>query len=128
MSSLALRRKVAQMERRRSTRLVVEIPVAFKTVSGSRPCQMANISDHGAKLEMPDPPVEGVSGWLVLDGSEIYSKVIWSGDSACGIEFERTLGDYTLKQIVGAQNREAPTANAGRIQAGRKRSGLVSKG
>ena len=33
----------------------------------------------------------------------------------CGIEFERTLGDYTLKQIVGAQNREAPTANAGRI-------------
>lgn len=127
MSSLALRRKVAQMERRRSSRLLVEIPVSFRTVSGTRECQMANISDNGAQLEMADPPVEGMAGWLVLDGAEIYSRVIWSGETTCGIEFEKTLGDYTLKQMVGTQNQEAPTANTGRIQAGRKRSGLVSR-
>ena len=127
MSSLALHRKVAQMERRRTSRPVVDIPVLFKTISGEQECQMANISDHGAKLEMPDPPVEGVCGFLVLDGEEIYCKVIWSGEGICGIEFEKTLGDYSLKQIVGAQNSEAPTANTGRIPAGRKRSGLVSR-
>jgi len=127
MSSLALRRKVAQMERRRSSRLLVEIPVSFRTVTGERACQMANISDNGAQLEMADPPVEGMAGWLVLDGAEIYSRVIWSGETKCGIEFEKTLGDYTLKQMVGTQNQEAPTANTDRIQAGRKRSGLVSR-
>ena len=127
MSSLAIRQKMAQKERRRSSRLMVEIPVGFRTVSGTRECQMANISDNGAKLELYDPPAEGVSGWLVLDGAEIYSRVVWSGETACGIEFERTLGDYTLRQIVGAKNSEAPTANTGRIQAGRKRSGLISR-
>lgn len=128
MSSLALRQKAMQMEQRRSSRLVVEIPVGFKTVSGIRECQMANISDHGAKLDLADPPREGVSGWLMLDGSEIYCTVIWSGDRSCGIEFERTLGDQTLMRIAGKQDRQGPAANFGRIQQGRKRSGLVCRG
>ncbi|WP_299193478.1 PilZ domain-containing protein [uncultured Erythrobacter sp.] len=129
MSSLAIRQQAVQSERRRSSRLVAEIPVGLRTVSGLRECRMANISDEGAKLELADPPAEGVSGWLVLDGTEIYCKIIWSNESACGIEFERSLGDYTLKQIVGTQDLPTgPAANRGNIQAGRKRSGLVSRG
>ena len=127
MSSLALRRKVEQMERRRTTRRLVEIAVAFRTASATIACEMTNISDNGAQLQMPDPPVEGVTGWLILDGAEIGARVVWSGETSCGIEFEQTIGEFTLKQMVGSNAQEAPTANASRIQAGRKRSGLVSR-
>ena len=128
MSSLASRQHAVQSDRRRSSRLVAEIPVGLRTVSGLRECRMANISDNGARLELSDPPAQGVSGWLVLEGTEIYCRIVWSSESACGIEFEHTLGDYTLKQITGtASGPVGPTANTGKIPAGRKRSGLVSR-
>lgn len=127
MNNLAFRQNTDQIERRRAIRVTVEIPVGFKTVSGTRACHMANISDSGAKLELADPPAEGVSGWLILTDVEIYCRVIWSGDNACGVEFERSVGGSTLKQIIGPQERGGPVVNTGRIQAGRKRSGLVSR-
>jgi hypothetical protein len=126
MNNLAIRQNADQIERRRTIRVMVEIPVGFKTVSGVRECNVANISDNGARLEMLDPPAEGVSGWLILHDAEIYCRVIWADQRGCGVEFERNLGDYTLRQIASGQERDGPIVNKGRIQAGRKRSGLVS--
>ncbi len=128
MSSLAMRQQAAQIERRHSGRMLIEIPVGFKTVSGLRECQMANISDSGAMLEMERPPVKGVSGWLILGDDEIYSTVIWTNEKSCGIEFERALGSHTLNEIVSGKTREVgPAANRGNIQMGRKRSSLVMR-
>ncbi|MFL0356059.1 PilZ domain-containing protein [Erythrobacter sp. GH1-10] len=127
MSSLALRQQAAQADRRRSGRFSVEIPAALRTVSGTRECRMANISDGGAMLELPSPPPEGVCGCLVLGKEEIYCRVVWASETSCGIEFERAIGGEKLAEIAGEQvQRTGPIANVGRIQMGRKRSGLVT--
>lgn len=127
MSSLASRQQVVQTERRRSSRLLVEIPVGFRTVSGLRECSLSNISDAGAMLETEHPPAQGTGGWLVMGEDEVYCTVVWSSDATCGIEFERGLASAQLDQIVGEQARElGPAANRGNIQMGRKRSSLVS--
>ena len=130
MSFLEARRRAAQVERRRSARLTIDIPVTFRTISGDRECRMANISDSGAKLETEAPPRTGVSGWLVMGTQEIYCSVIWANDNACGVEFERSIAQDTLIAITGNQvQQNAPVANAGNIQMGRRRGGrLVSSG
>lgn len=129
MSFLEARRQAAQQERRRSARFTIDIPVTLRTISGNRECRMANISDNGAKLETDTPPREGVSGWLIMGGEEIYCTVIWSKDGACGIEFERSLSEDKLVEIAGEQVTETvPVANRGNIQMGRKRGSLLGKG
>lgn len=126
MSLFEARMKAAQAERRRSARFTVDIPVILRTVSGDRPCQMSNISDNGAKLELPNPPRQGVSGWLIMGAQELYCTVMWSRERDCGVEFERSLPPASLIEIAGDQARAAgPVANAGNIQMGRKRSGLL---
>lgn len=129
MSFLEARQKAAQMERRRTARFTIDIPVILRTISGDRHCHMANISDNGAKLETPEPPPQGVSGWLIMGKQEIYCTVIWANDSACGIEFERAIGEQTLVEIAGDQVKEAgPVAQAMNIPMGRKRSGRLVAG
>lgn len=126
MSSLAMRQQTAQIDRRRTGRMLIEIPVGFKTVSGLRECQMANISDTGAMLELERPPLRGISGWLVIGEDELYCTVVWTNEKSCGIEFERALGSHTLNTIVSGKTREVgPAANRCNIQMGRKRSSLV---
>ncbi len=127
MSFLETRQQAAQTDQRRSGRFAVQIPAIFRTISGDRECRMANISDNGAKLETASPPAQGVSGMLILGEQEVYCTVIWSNDGACGIEFERNIGEDALVEIAGEQVRNAgPVANAGNIQMGRKRGRLVT--
>lgn len=129
MSSLAIRQQIAKAEQRRAPRFPVKIPVTLRTVSGNRKCRIANISDLGAKLEMPDPPGEGISACIICGSDEIYCRIIWSDENACGVEFERALGEARLIEMVGEQSEpNGPVANVGNIQMGRKRGQLVSGG
>lgn len=126
MSFLESRHKATQTERRRSARFTIDTPVILRTVTGDRMCRMENISDNGAKLETDNAPNEGVSGWLVLGEEEIYCKVIWTDANSCGIEFDRAIGENRLLAIAGAKAKPGkPIANAGNIQMGRKRGGLL---
>ena len=128
MSFLEARQKSVRTDQRRSARFVVAIPVVFRTASGDRQCHMSNISDAGAKLETETPPTKGVSGILLLGDEEVFCKVIWSNDTACGVEFERKVKEATLFHIAGEQARKSgPVASCGKIQMGRKRSALVSR-
>ena len=126
MSSLANRQDLAQQERRKTGRMLIDIPVRLRTVSSTRECRMANISDAGAQLEIEEPPAPGVSGWLILGEDEIYCKVIWSNLNTCGIEFENELGPSALDAMIGSKRRETgPIANTGKIAMGRKRAALL---
>lgn len=128
MSSLAIRQQIAKAEQRRVPRFTVEIPVTLRTVSGNRACRIANISDLGAKLELADPPASGISACIICGQDEIYCRVIWSEDGACGVEFERALGEAKLTAMAGKQTEQSgPVANFGNIQMGRKRGQLVSR-
>lgn len=128
MSSLVLRQQAAASERRRTGRLLVDIPVALRTVTGLRECKITNISDSGARLEMETPPAPGVSGWLVMGEDEIYCTSIWYAEGACGIEFEHTLRPGMFAKLAGEKLKDAgPIANRGNIQMGRRRSSLVTR-
>ncbi|AWW75306.1 hypothetical protein CD351_12785 [Erythrobacter sp. KY5] len=128
MSSLANRQQAAEIERRRAGRMLVEIPVGLRTVSGVRDCKIANISDAGAKLELDDPPPMGVTGWLVMGEDEVYCTVVWTNETACGVEFEFVLRPGMMARLAGERAKEVgPAADRGNIQMGRKRSALVSR-
>ncbi len=127
MSSLAARQLLAKADQRRVPRFAVDIPVTLRTVSGNRECQMANISVLGAMLELASPPCEGISVCIICSGNELYGRVVWSNDGACGVEFERVLAEHKLTEIAGEQSDDTgPVANVGNIQMGRKRGRLVS--
>ena len=129
MSSLAIRKQILKAEKRRVPRFTVEIPVTLRTVGGNRECRMANISDLGAMLELPEPPAEGICAYLIFGDDEIYCRVLWSNETSCGVEFERALGERKLNEIAGDQiDKTGPVANFGNIQMGRKRGRLVSGG
>lgn len=127
MSFVEARQPDVQSDQRRSGRLVVAIPVEFRTASGTRQCDMSNISDKGAKLETSSPPPVGVSGMLNLGDEDIYCTVIWSNEKACGVEFEHKVQEGTLSNMpVEEARKSGPVASCNNIKMGRKRSALVS--
>jgi hypothetical protein len=129
MSDHATRSHAVQAERRRTRRFPVEIPVALRTINGTRQCRLGNVSDAGANLELENPPAVGVCGWLVMSDEEVYCRVVWSNEASCGIAFERALPIATLEGIVGAKlPAHGPLINHGNIPMGRKRAGLVPRG
>lgn len=126
MSSLSIRQEAAQTDRRRSARFPTEVSVILRTVLGNRKCRISNISDDGAMLETESPPPEGIAACLLMGEDEIFGTIKWSKDGACGIQFERAIGENKLVEIAGEQvQRTGPVANVGNIQPGRKRGRLV---
>jgi len=128
MSSLDYRQQVAQSDRRSNARFTTEIPIKLRTVLGNREGRISNISDRGAMIETASPPPERIAACLVLGDEEIFCTVVWSGETSCGVEFDRPLGDAMLNDIAGEEIvRRGPAANVGKIQPGRKRGRLVSR-
>ncbi|EAQ27584.1 malate synthase [Erythrobacter sp. NAP1] len=128
MNSLANNQQVVEIERRRTSRTLVDVPIGLRTVSGVRECRITNISDAGAKLELENPPPEGVTGWLVMGEDEVYCTIAWSSEGTCGVEFEFVLRPGMMTRLAGERAKEVgPAADRGNIQMGRKRSALVSR-
>ncbi|MEE4538834.1 MAG: PilZ domain-containing protein [Erythrobacter sp.] len=129
MSSFTNRNAVLHADRRRNARFTLDVPVVLRTVACTRECRIVNISDLGARLDTASPPCEGASAWLVIGEDEFYCTIAWSEGSACGVKFERGLGEEKLIAITGTQLKdEGPVAQVGNIKAGRKRGALVSGG
>ncbi|MGB3712250.1 MAG: PilZ domain-containing protein [Erythrobacter sp.] len=132
MSSLAFRQQALQADRRRNARFTTEIPVTLQTVLGNRQGRISNISDRGAMIEVSSPPPENIAACLILGEEELFCTVVWSNEDACGVEFDRAIGDAKLAEIAGEeleqQRERGPVANVGNIQPGRKRGRLVAGG
>lgn len=129
MSSLALRQQLAQSDRRRNARFSTEIPVVLQTVLGQGEGRISNISGEGAMVELTSPPPANIAACLVLADDELFCTVVWSEETACGVKFDRPIGEAKLAQIAGEelqQRERGPVANVGNIQPGRKRGRLVS--
>ena len=120
------RQNTAPKERRRSERYPIDRAASFRTISGVRQGRLENISEDGAKLVIAQPPKEGISGMLGIDGQEYFCAVIWVNTDACGLEFERSLPLKTILDLTGAEdNSGAHIARTGNIPLGRKRSGRL---
>ena len=120
-----------QIERRRSTRMLIEIPVTLATASDLHKCHMTNISDAGAMLETPAPPNPGTPARLVMGDDVVQCQVVWARQQMCGIKFDHSLGADKLGSITSetgkAQSKAGGTAPSnGHSPYGRKRASLVA--
>ncbi|MEZ5679700.1 MAG: PilZ domain-containing protein [Erythrobacter sp.] len=114
---------VAQPERRAARRYAVDCPARLKMLGGDRMGRLSDLSEAGARLDTPNPPVEGVSGLLEWCGHEHFCKVVWVNDNSCGLIFERPIPLAIVEetsQTVDAPS--GPVANFGNIPLGQKRS------
>ena len=114
---------VAQPERRAARRYAVDCPARLKMLGGDRLGRLSDLSEAGARLDTPNPPVEGVSGLLEWGGHEHFCKVVWVNDNSCGLVFERPIPLAIVEQA--SQTVDAPSgpvANFGKIPLGQKRS------
>lgn len=114
---------IAQPERRASRRYAVDCPARLKMLGGDRIGRLSDLSEAGARLDTPNPPIEGVSGLLEWADQEHFCKVVWVNDNSCGLIFERPISLSVVEQA--SQTVEAPSgpvANFGNIPLGQKRS------
>ncbi|MEM7780639.1 MAG: PilZ domain-containing protein [Pseudomonadota bacterium] len=89
-----------QIERRSTTRMLVEIQVTLATDKDLHVCHMTNISDEGAMLETPSPPVSGTRARLVMGDDVVQCEVVWRRQQMCGVKFHQTLGTTMLGSIT----------------------------
>lgn len=114
---------VAQQERRAVRRYAVDCPARLKMLGGDRVGRLSDLSEAGARLDTPNPPIEGVSGLLEWADQEHFCKVVWANDNSCGLVFERPVSIAIVEQA--SQTVDAPSgpvANFGNIPLGQKRS------
>ena len=135
-----------QIERRRATRMLIEIPVKLECAGMVHTCHMTNISDTGARLETPTPPATGNSAFLVMSEDRIACQIVWMRQQSFGIHFDRNLGEARLDTITAASptvTEEADPPNTPEPPAtcapatnhaapsngfGRKRAALIARG
>lgn len=107
-------------------RISFDCPACFRTISGDREARLANLSEQGAKVLIASPPRDGMSGWLIFAGHELFCKVIWASSDSCGVEFERPLSQQAFFLLAGLEAAASgPVARTGNIPLGRKRSSLL---
>ena len=134
-----------QIERRRATRLLIEIPVMLECAGIVHTCHMTNISDTGARLETPTPPVQNSPAFLVMGEERIACQIVWVRQQSCGIHFDHNLGQTRLDIITSASPTVTPEADplctpapstnhtpasqnaAPFARFGRKRAGLIAR-
>lgn len=129
MSQYQARITAANIERRQTMRISFDCPARFRTISGDREARLANLSEQGAKILIDSPPRDGMSGWLIFAGHELFCTVVWANSDACGVAFERPLSQQAFVLLAGLEAAASgPVARTGNIPLGRKRSGLLVAG
>lgn len=109
-------------ERRTAARTLVDCPARLLMPSGYRYGQLANISELGARMELTLPPARGVTVLLQWGAHEVFCKVAWVQDKACGLAFESPLPAHVMEDITGETAPPAgPVAKHGNIPLGMKR-------
>jgi hypothetical protein len=97
----------AELDRRRTPRVVCNVPLVLSLDSHSLPVRSAVINAHGALVLCPEPIPEGTSIALFNEktGERAEASVVWSGVVTL------SLSSHTLFQFkIGVEFRE-PAAN-----------------
>jgi PilZ domain len=118
-------------ERRTSPRIRLDVQAQIRLTTGSRPAQLVDLSQSGARLDLANPPAQGSIVLLAWHGQEHFCKVMWTAEGACGVQFERLLPLpivlATTGQDLGVAPAPAPSvANHANIPLGRKRARIGS--
>ena len=110
-------------ERRISKRVRVDCPAVFALPRGERLGRLADLSEHGARLELDRPPAIGALGILVIGEVQTPGKVLWVGEAACGLAFEKAIPAEFVAQLAAERiTNSGPAADFGNIPLAQKRS------
>jgi hypothetical protein len=116
------------IERRVSGRARADCEARLQTPGGDWRGRLWDLSETGARVQVANPPAEGVLALLKWNASEVFCRVVWSADDMCGVVFERPLAGSVVAETVGHEVAvdRGPAASVGSIPVGQRRSRLRS--
>lgn len=117
-------RSLTVPDQRASARVKIAIEARLRLTIGDRPGRLVDLSETGARFSLPNPPPEGAPAILLWFTHEVFCKVIWTAQDACGLKFDRPLGQEIVLEAIGQDLdlTAASAANRNNIPMGRKRS------
>lgn len=69
------------------------------SIEKSRSVLVADLSAGGAMLHGRDLPQEGSEVLVAVGSEDSFATIIWRGEDACGIEFDRPLGEDQIVRL-----------------------------
>ena len=115
------------IERRNVGRARTDCPARLRTPGGDWHGRLWDLSESGARVQVVNPPAEGVTCLIRWAGNELFCRVVWAADDMCGVLFERPISRAVVLETLGEPEPEAPSgpaASVGNIPIGRRRSQL----
>jgi hypothetical protein len=111
------------LERRAARRTRATCAASLRTLTTEIFGHLWDLSETGARISVSNPPAEGESGLLKWGTERVMCRVVWVERDLCGLEFEGPIDPAVVtasERMLGIV--EQPTAELGKIPAGRKRS------
>jgi len=105
-------REATRLNRRRTRRCRILWPATIEFGSQSKPCTIADLSEKGARLDLPGPIPSGSRARLLCERfGELHGVVVWCKGAAAGLRFNLPAADIMrlLTPIVPGMGRRQPT-------------------
>lgn len=97
------KRPNANEDSRRSARVVLDVEVVLRRRAGRNTYRVSvqDLSRHGCKLELLDPPVVEERVWVRIEGLEpLEARICWIDGFALGVEFQKDLHPAVFDHLV----------------------------
>lgn len=115
------------IERREAGRARTDCPARLRTPGGDWYGRLWDLSETGARVQIQNPPAQGVTCLIGWQANELFCRVVWSAHDMCGVLFERPISRAVVMETLGEPEPEMPSgpaASVGNIPVGRRRSRL----
>ena len=77
------------IERRAVGRARTDCPARLQTPGGNWYGRLWDLSEAGARVQVENPPAQGVMCLISWKANELFCRVVWSADDMCGVLFEK---------------------------------------
>lgn len=115
-------------ERRVALRNRINLPARIRTVGSSAAVWLADISELGVGIGMPDAPVVGTPVVISWSCYEVFGTVAWSSSEGCGLMFDTPISrEVVLETMRDGALKNDRSAQTARIVPGRKRESLIRR-
>ena len=115
------------IERRVIGRARTDCPARLQTPGGNWHGRLWDLSEAGARVQVENPPAQGVMCLIGWQANEVFCRVVWSADDMCGVLFERPMATSIVLETLGEPEPDLPStpaASVGNIPIGRRRGHL----
>ena len=113
------------IERRAARRTRATCAASLRTLTNETFGHLWDLSETGARVSVENPPQVGESALLKWGTEKVMCRIVWTEHDMCGLSFDRPISSDVVTssaRLIGIV--EQPTAEMGKIPAGRKRSAL----